>query len=108
MTAEIAPGQAGAPPGGPAGPGPARPGLLDRMTRYGVWAAVIGHIVLRDRRFQASVITGAIGSYALGSVTKNNQARPLRRATAWYNVQGQVHEMEGLHRGRRALKQGKR
>ena len=107
MTAKTAPGQAGASPGGPAEPGPARPGFLDRMTRYGVWAAVITQIVLRDRRFQASAITGAIGAYALGSLTKNNQARPLRRATAWYNVQGQVHDMEVLHRGRRALKPGK-
>ena len=107
MTAKTAPGQVRALPGGPAGPGAARPGFLDRMARYGVWTAVIGHIVLRDRRFQASVITGAIGAYALGSIGKNNQARPLRRVTAWYNVQGQVHDMEVLHRGRRALKPGK-
>ena len=106
--AQTAPGQAGASPGDPAKPGPARPGIPDRMARYGVWVAVIGHIVLRDRRFHVSVITSAIGSYALGSLTKNNQARPLRRATAWYNVQGQVHDMEALHRGRRALKPGKR
>ena len=107
--AETAPGQAGASPGGPAEPGPARlPGLPDRMARYGVWVAVIGHIVLRDRRFQASVITRAIGAYALGHVAKNNQARPLRRVTAWYNVQGQIHDMEALRQGRRALKPGKR
>jgi hypothetical protein len=106
MTAKIAPGQARALPGGSAGPGPGRPGFLDRMARYWVWVAVIGHIVLRDRRFQASVITGAIGAYALGSVGKNNQVRPLRRATAWYNVHAQVHDMEVLHRGA-ALKPGK-
>ena len=100
-------------------PGPARPSFPDRMVRYGTWIAVLGHIVLRDRRFQAAVITGAIGAYALGSVSKNNQARPLRRVTAWYKVQGQVHEPEVLrrvqdqvhdakvlHRGRRALKPG--
>jgi len=34
---------------------------------------VIGHIVLGDRRFHVSVITSAIGSYALGSLTKNNR-----------------------------------
>ena len=107
MTADRAPGPAGGSPGGPAGPGPARVSFPDRMTRYGVWVAVIGHMVLRDRRFHASVITGAIGSFALGSLTKNNQARPLRRVTAWYNVQGQVHDMEVLHRGRQALKPGK-
>jgi hypothetical protein len=78
------------------------------MARYGVWVAVLAHIVLRDRRFQASAITGAIGAYALGHVAKNNQARPLRRVTAWYNVQGQIHDMEALHQGRRALKPGKR
>jgi len=87
-------------------PGPARPSFPDRMARYGTWIAVLGHIVLHDRRFQATVITGAIGAYALGSVTKNNQARPLRRVTAWYNVQGQVHGAKGLRRGRRALKPG--
>ncbi len=87
-------------------PGPARPGFPDRMARYGTWIAVLTHIVLHDRRFQATVITGAIGAYALGSVTKNNQARPLRRVTAWYNVQGQLHEAKVLRRGRRALKPG--
>ena len=63
------------------------------MARYGVWVAVLAHIVLRDRRFHASAITGAIGAYALGQVAKNNQARPLRRVTAWYNVHGQIHDM---------------
>ena len=102
MISDRSPGQAGVSPGGP---GRGRVSFPDRMTRYGVWVAVIGHIVLRDRRFQASVITGAIGAFALGSVTKNNQAR--RSGRAWYNVQGQVHDMEVLHRGRRALKAGK-
>ena len=88
----------------PAGPGPARPGLPDRMARYGVWVAVLAHIVLRDRRFQASVITGAIGAYALGNVAKNNQARPMRRAIAWYDVQSQAHDVKVLRRGRRALR----
>ena len=105
MTEETGSSPAGAPRGGPAEPGPARPGLPDRMARYGVWVAVLAHIVLHDRRFQASVITRAIGAYALGNVAKNNQARPLRRVSAWYNVQGQIHDMEVLHQGRRALKQ---
>ncbi len=106
MTAKTEPGQAGAPAGGPAEPGPARAGLPERMARYGVWVAVLGHIVLHDRRFQASVITRAIGAYALGSVTKNNQARPVRRAVAWYNVQSQAHDVKVLRRGRRALRSG--
>jgi hypothetical protein len=53
------------------------------MVRNGVWLAVIIRL-LGDRRFQASVITGAIGMYALASAFKNNQARPLRRAVHWY------------------------
>ena len=107
MTTNTAAGQAGASPGGRAEPGPDRPGFPDRMARYGVWAAVISHILVRDRRFHVAVITGAIGAYALGSVTKNNQARPVRRALAWYDVQGQAHDIAVLHRRRRALKPGK-
>lgn len=111
-TAETVPGRAE--------PGPAGPSFPDRMVRYGTWIAVLTHIVLHDRRFQASVITGVIGAYALGKVTKDNQARPLRRVTAWYKVQGQIHEPEVLRRvqdqvhetkvlrrGRQALKPGK-
>ncbi len=108
MTAETAPGRAWGAPGGPAEPGPARPGLPDRMARDGIWLAVITHILLHDRRLQATVITGVIGAYALASVAKNNQAQPVRRAIAWYNVRGEVRGMEELHRGRRALKPGKR
>ena len=108
MTVERAPSQAGGSPGGPAGPGPARPGFPDRMARYGVWVAVIGHLVLHDRRFQAAVVTGAIGTYALGSVTKNNQARPVRRALVWYDVHGHAHDAKVLRRGRRALRSGRR
>ena len=107
MTAQAAPGLAGVVPGGPAGPrGPARPGLVDRVARYGIWVAVITHIVLRDRRFHATVITGVIGAYALGSVAKNNQARPVRRAIAWYDVQSQARDVKVLRRGRRALRPG--
>jgi hypothetical protein len=104
--AETVPGRPGVPPGGPAEPGPARPSFLDRMARRWTWIAVLTHVVLHDRRFQAAVITGAIGAYALGSATKENQARPLRRATAWYRRQGGVHEPEVLRRGRQALKPG--
>ena len=46
MTAETAPGQAWATPEGPTESGPARPGLPDRMARYGIWLAVITHILL--------------------------------------------------------------
>jgi len=103
MAADTAPGQAGAAPGGPA-----RSGVPDRMAKYAIWLAVITHIALHDRRFQTTVITGVIGTYALASAIKNNQAQPVRRAVAWYNVRGEVHDMEVLRRGRRALKSGKR
>ena len=112
MTAETAPGQAGATTGGPAGPGPTRearqPSLPDRVARYGIWLAVITHIPLHDRRLQASVITGAIGVYALASVIKNNQARPMRRAIHWYNMEGQIHNAKVLHHARQAVKPDKR
>ena len=108
MTAKTAPGLSWVVPGGPAEPGPARPSVPDRMARYGIWVAVITHIVLHDRRFHATVITGVIGAYALGSVTKNNQARPLRRAIAWYDVQSQARDVKVLRRGRRALRSGRR
>jgi hypothetical protein len=110
MTAETAPGQAGATLEGPVEPGPARPSLPQRMdgiVRYGIWVAVMMRI-LGDRRFQASVVTGAIGVYALFSVIKNNQARPVRRVVRWYNVQGEVHNMKVLHRARRTLKPDRR
>ncbi len=105
MTAETAPAQAWGTPGGLAEPGPSFP---NRMASYGIWLAVIARILLHDRRLQATVITGVIGTYSLASVIKNNQARPVRRAVAWYNVRGEVHGMKVLHRGRRALKPGKR
>ena len=87
MTAETASGQAGV-TRGPAGPGAAGkgqpPSLSDRTARYGIWLAVAARC-LGDRRFQASVIAGAIGTYALANLIKNNQARPMRRAVRWYN-----------------------
>jgi hypothetical protein len=64
--------------------------------------------ILGDRRFLAGVITRAIGVYALGSAIKNNQARPVRRAAAWYNVKGQIHQVKVLHDARRTVKPDKR
>ena len=63
---------------------------------------------LGDRRFQVSVITGALGTYALASVIKNNRARPVRRAIHWYNVEGQIHDVKVLHHAREAVKPDKR
>jgi hypothetical protein len=111
MTAETTPGQAGATIGGPAGPGPGRearpPSLPDRIVRYGVWLAVVTRN-LGDRRLLVSIITGAIGAYALASVIKNNQARPVRRAIHWYNVEGQIQNAEARHHARQAVKPDKR
>ncbi len=111
MTAQTAAGQAGAMTGDAAGPGPARqarpPSLPDRLVRYGIWLAVVTRC-LGDRRFQASVITGAIGAYALASVIKNNQARPVRRAIHWYSMEGQISNAKELHHPRQAVKPGKR
>jgi hypothetical protein len=108
MTAQTAPGQARATLAGPAGPGPARqpslPQRMDRMVRYGIWLAVLTRILLHDRGLHATVITGVIGTYALASVIKNNQLRPVRRAVHWYSVRGQVHDMEVLHDARRVVK----
>jgi hypothetical protein len=87
MTAETAPGQVGSArgPAEPRAAGKGRPpSRSDRMVRYGVWLAVVIRI-LGDHRFQASVITGVIGVYALANVIKSNQARPVRRAFHWYN-----------------------
>jgi hypothetical protein len=105
MTVETAPGPAWATPGGPAEPGPTRrPSLQKRMVRYGIWLAVVTHI-LGDRRFQATVITGVIRAYALASLIKNNQARPVRRAAGWYK---RISDSKELPRAQRALEPGKR
>ena len=60
MTAQAAPGLAGVVQEA-AGPGPARPGLVDRVARYGIWVAVITHIVLRDRRFTQRSLPASSG-----------------------------------------------
>ena len=108
MTAQTAAVQAGAMTGDPAEPGAARqPSLPDRLVRYGIWFAVVTRC-LGDRRFQASVITVVIGAYALGSVIKNNQARPVRRAIHWYSMEGQIGNAKELHHPRQSVQPGKR
>jgi hypothetical protein len=62
-------------------------GARPRMVRYWIMAATVTH-VLRDRRFQAKVITGAIGAVALARLGRDNQARPVRRAAGWYSKLG--------------------
>jgi hypothetical protein len=108
MAVKTASGEARAIPGGPAESGSARqagwPSLPDRMVKYGIWLAVVTR-ALGDRRFQAGVITSVIGAYALGSLIKNNQARPVRRAAHWYTTLGTSKK---LHRAWQAPEPGKR
>lgn len=67
------------------------------MVRYGIVLAAVVHIMLHDRRFHATMITGVIGTYALASLIKNNQARPVRRVVHWYNKVGASHELARGH-----------
>ena len=107
MTVKTALGEARVTPGGPAESGSARqagrPIPPDRIVRYGIWLAVVTRS-LGDRRFQAGVITRAIGAYALGSLIKNNQVRPVRRSAHWYTSLGASRKR---NRARRALEPGK-
>jgi hypothetical protein len=81
-----------------------------RMVRRWIVLATVTH-VLRDRRFQSKVITVAIGAVALAQLGRDNQARPLRRATAWYSTVGVRQELgrvvEALEPVVEALEPGK-
>jgi len=61
------------------------------MVRYWIMLATVTR-VLRDRRFQERVITAAIGAVALAQLGRDNQARPVRRAAAWYTKLGVSEE----------------
>jgi len=106
MTVKTALGEARVTPRGPAKSGSARqvrrPTPADRMVKYGIWLAVLTR-ALGDRRFQAAVITRVIGAYALGSLIKNNQSRPVRRAAHWYSSLGASKKRD---RPRQALEPG--
>ena len=105
MTAKTAPDQAG----------PERQAQqsspVDRMIRNGIWFAVAVR-ALGDHRFQVNVITRILGAYALVSVLKNNERRPVRRTVDWYRKRGDPHaiqqDIQGMRRARQALKQGGR
>jgi hypothetical protein len=73
-------------------------GAYQQIVTYGIVLAAVVHIVLHDRRFQVAVITGAIGTYALASVIKNNEARPVRRAFHWYAKFGASKRLARRHR----------
>jgi hypothetical protein len=72
------------------------------MVRYWILLATMSH-VLRDRGFQAKVITVAIGAVALAQLGRDNQARPVRRAASWYSKLGISEEVT---RVREALEEG--
>ena len=87
-----------------------------QMVRYGIVLAAVMHMLLHDRRFQVAVVTGSIGTYALASVIKNNEARPVRRFFHWYSKFGASKKLARGHRQARqklaragqALEAGKR
>lgn len=67
-------------------------GARPRLVRYWIMLATVAH-VLRDRGFQARVITSAIGAVALAQLGRDNQARPVRRAASWYQKLGVSEEL---------------
>ena len=73
-------------------------GARPRMVRYWIMLATVTH-VLRDRGFQAKVITGAIGAVALAQLGRDNQARPVRRAAGWYSKLGVSEELARVQIG---------
>jgi len=64
---------------------------------YGVLVAAVAHVLLRDSRFHATVITRAIAAVALASLVKNNKARPVRRTVSWYDKLGASRELARAH-----------
>jgi hypothetical protein len=76
---------------------------MDHWTRQVVWLMIVAKMP-SERRFQTGVITGVIGALALSTLAKDNQARPVRRALAWYNVHGQIQEVKELAQAVDALK----
>jgi hypothetical protein len=87
-----------------------REGFRQRMVRYWIVLATVRHM-LRDRRFQAGVITRAIGAVALAQLGRDNQARPLRRAAGWYRQHGIRQELgrvvEALEPGKSSENSGR-
>jgi len=78
--------------------------VRQRLVRYRIVVAVVRH-VLRDRRFQATVITGVIAAVALAELGQDREFRPVRRAADWYSRHGAGQE---LARARQALEPHRR
>jgi len=72
------------------------PGFRQRMVSRWIMLATVTE-VLRDRRFQEKAITVVIGAVALAQLGRDNQARPLRRATSWYSKLGVSQELARVH-----------
>jgi hypothetical protein len=64
-----------------------------QTVRYGILLAAVAHTLLHDHRFHAAVIMRAMGTVALASLIKNNQARPVRRFVHWYDKLGASQEL---------------
>ena|SRR5450755_1159541 len=73
--------------GGPARPSPAAD-FQQRAIVLTIAAASMTRL-LRNRRFQAHMITLAIGAAALGSLAREGQTRSLSRLATWYQQQTQ-------------------
>ena len=71
-------------------------GFRQRMVSRWIMLATVTE-VLRDRRFQEKAITVVIGAVALAQLGRDNQARPLRRATSWYTKLGVSQELARVH-----------
>jgi hypothetical protein len=54
-----------------------------RMITFGIELDAVAHL-LRDRRFQASVVTGVIGLVALAGLARENREHNRARLAAWY------------------------
>jgi hypothetical protein len=65
-------------------PQPERQARAQRMVGWGIVLAAVPYTLLRDHRFHVAAITGILGAWALASLIKNNEARPVRRAASWY------------------------
>ena len=53
----------------------------------GAWLMIGLGMLLRDRAFQAKVITGVIGAAALASLAREGQTRNLARLAVWDSKQ---------------------
>ena len=65
----------------------------DHVLLFAPASTFTAHTLLHDHRFHAAVILRAMGTVALASLIKNNQARPVRRFVHWYDKPGASQEL---------------